>query len=136
LLIISCGRQRRQRGAKAALSKKDGYVDIRRKEFREMEGNTAIVNGNEHSCSQDAFINGAKALGIAITKTQVYDETLPLQGDTDVSAIVKYAHGMGIAMLDCRVRGTTSKSETMFRTTIKGRTRARLAAIHNWGVLC
>ena len=81
-----------------------------------MEGNTAIVNGNEHSCSQDAFIDGAKALGIAITKTQVYDETLPLQGDTDVSAIVKYAHGMGIAMLDCRVRGTTSKSETMFRT--------------------
>ena len=91
-----------------------------------MEGNTAIINSNEHSCIQNAFINGAKALGIAITKTQVYDETLPLQGDTEVSAIVKYAHGMGIAMLDCRVRGTTSKSETMFRTTKGGPEHALL----------
>ena len=47
-------------------------------------------NGNEHSCGQDALINGAKALGIAITKTQVYDETLLLQGGTEVSAIAKY----------------------------------------------
>ena len=115
-LIISCGRQRRQDGEETARKKKDGYVDIPRRKFRELEGNAAIVNGNAHSCSQDALVNGAKALGIAITKAQVYDETLPLQGDTSMSVIVDYARDIGIGMLDCRVPGTTSTPETVFRT--------------------
>ena len=45
-----------------------------------MHGSTAIVNGNQRSCGQDALVNGAKALGIVITKAQVHDGTFASAG--------------------------------------------------------
>lgn len=80
-----------------------------------MHGSTAIVNGNQRSCGQDALVNGAKALGIVITKAQVHDEILPLQGDTAMGVIVAYAQSIGIEMLNGRVHGTIGSSETLFR---------------------
>ena len=50
-----------------------------------------IVDGNDHSCGQDALINGAMALGVPVSKKEVYADTLPPEGDTQVGVLVDYA---------------------------------------------
>ena len=72
-----------------------------RTDFRGLEGRTALVDGNQRSCSQDTLVNGAKALGVAVTKKQVHADTLPPEGDTEVGVIVEYARDtLGIDMLN------------------------------------
>ena len=94
-------------GVEAARKKKRGFVNVPRKAFRCLEGRTAIVNGNQRSCGQDALVNGAKALGVDVTKTAVYAATLPAEGDTKVGVLVDHARDvLGIAMLNARVPST------------------------------
>ena len=47
--------------------------------------------GNDHSCAQDALVNGATELGLEVEKWRVYAELLPPEGDTQVGVIVAYA---------------------------------------------
>lgn len=51
-----------------------------------------------------------KALGVLTTKKDVYDATLPAQGNTKVGVIVKYAEKLGVEMLDARVPSTLGYS--------------------------
>ena len=101
----------RSKGGKAAHKKKRGFVDVPRKDFRRLEGRTAIVNGNQRSCGQDALVNCAKALGVDVTKTAVHAATLPTEGDTEVGVLVDHARDvLGIMMLDTRVPSTLGAS--------------------------
>ena len=95
------GRQPRNRdGLMKAMQQMRGYVNVPRQEFRRLQGTKrALVNGNLRSCAQDALINAAKALGVSVTKKQVYDATLPTEGDTKMGLIVDYAvNELGIQM--------------------------------------
>ena len=95
------GRLPRNRdGLMKAMSNMRGYVNVPRQEFRRLQGTKrALVNGNPRSCAQDALINAAKALGVSVTKKQVYDATLPTEGDTKMGLIVDYAvNELGIQM--------------------------------------
>jgi hypothetical protein len=84
-----------------------GYFDVARSVHRSSCGRTAIVDGDVRSCGQDAIVNGAKALGVSVTKQQVHDDTLPGEGDTEVGVLVAFAHSqLGISMLDTRIPAT------------------------------
>ena len=103
------GRQGRNRnGLRRVRSNLRGFVDVPRDEFRRLQGNKrALVNGNERSCAQDALVNAAKALGVPVTKKQVYDATLPAEGDTEMGVIIDYAlNVLGIQMDDVRLEKT------------------------------
>ena len=106
------GRLPRNRdGQRKARSNKRGFVNVPRQEFRRLQGNKcALVNGNLRSCAQDALVNAAKALGVRVTKKQVYDATLPTEGDTEMGLIIDYAvNELGIQMDKktqlCQIKG-------------------------------
>jgi len=97
----------RSKGATKAREEKGGFVDVPRADFRKIEGGRAIVNGNQRSCYQDALINGTKALGVIVTKKDVYDNILPQKGDTAMGVVVDYAlNELGISMNDTKVPST------------------------------
>ena len=102
---------RNREGLRKARSNKRGYVNVPRQEFRRLQGNKcALVNGNLRSCAQDALVNAAKALGVRVTKKQVYDATLPTEGDTEMGLIIDYAvNELGIQMDKktqlCQIKG-------------------------------
>ena len=101
--LVSGGVQKRKRSQKVGRKvrkKKRGFVDVPRTDCRGLDGRTAFVDGNQRSCSQDALVNGAKALGVPVTKKRVHADTLPPEGDTEVGVIVDYARDtLGITML-------------------------------------
>ena len=102
---------KRSKGGTRARKKPRGFVDAPRPAFRALEGRTAIVDGNQRSCGQDALVNGAKALGVPVTKKQVHHNTLPPKGDTEVGVIVGYARDkLKIEMLDTRIPATLGRS--------------------------
>ena len=104
-------RAERKAGEEKARKKKRGFVDVPRGAHRGLEGRTAIVDGNQRSCSQDALVNGAKVLGVPVTKKQVHADTLPPEDDTDVGVIVDYARDtLKIEMLNTRDPSTLGYS--------------------------
>ena len=89
------------------LEEENGYVDESKQSWRAREGGRSAVDGNQRSCSQDGLVNGAKRLGVHVTKKAVDAATLPPVGDTKVGAIVAYARDeLGISMLDTKAPGT------------------------------
>jgi len=108
--------QERDRSKKAARSEaalaqkleerseeENGYVDESKQSWRAREGGRSAVDGNQRSCSQDGLVNGAKRLGVPVTKKAVDAATLPPVGDTKVGVIVAYAREeLGISMLDAK----------------------------------
>ena len=102
------GPTRNRNGKKKARNKKRGFVNVPREDFRRLQGNQrALVNGNQRSCAQDALVHAAKVLGVCVTKKQVYDATLPAEGDTRMGVIIDYAlDALGIQMDDVRVKET------------------------------
>jgi len=97
------------------LEEENGYVDESKQSWRVREGGRSAVDGNQRSCSQDGLVNGAKRLGVPVTKKAVDAATLPLVGDTKVGVIVAYARDeLGISMLDTKAPGTLDVQ--IFRT--------------------
>ena len=89
------------------LEEENGYVDESKQSWRAREGGRSAVDGNQRSCSQDGLVNGAKRLGVPVTKKAVDAATLPPVGDTKVGVIVAYARDeLGISMLDTKAPGT------------------------------
>ena len=85
------------------LEEENGYVDESKQSWRAREGGRSAVDGNQRSCSQDGLVNGAKRLGVPVTKKAVDAATLPPVGDTKVGVIVAYARDeLGISMLDAK----------------------------------
>ena len=79
------GRMREQR-RKAVEEEEDGFIDLPRSKFSQQ-----LIDGNSRTCAQDGLLNGAAALGVEVTKRQVYDDTFPKKGDTKTSVIIRYA---------------------------------------------
>ena len=102
---------RREEGKHEAEKKTDGWVDLPRPMYRELEGRRSLVDGNVRTCGQDALTNAAKALGVPVTKASVYAATLPAEGDTEVGVLVQHAQkALGIQMLDTKVPATLGAS--------------------------
>ena len=94
----------------------NGYVDESKQSWRTREGGRSAVDGNQRSCSQDALVNGAKRLGVPVTKKAACAAALPPTGDTKVSVIFDYArHVLGIEMLNCRKLGVLDDEIFMSR---------------------
>lgn len=81
----------RERTAKR-LKRSEGYVSISRRK-------TTAVDGNDHSCAQDALVACALGLGFDVSKEAVYKATLPPTGDTAMGTIIDHAKALGIQML-------------------------------------